>query len=367
MAEKTNIEDNTGMGHEPCEDWRSPITLYAAGDELDDADHGRVAAHVASCGACAAALDQERELVGFLGAQHREPEAALLAGCRANLQDALDHQEETGWFRRIFDSMLPASWLTPTPAISAAVLLLIGFSVGIFGPRLILHPAQHPAASPSAAANSASPSDSSGAASSLTANDVSDASSPFAPAIDLRTADVAGINVLDSGLGSTPDLELQLRAQRPVTLKGSVDNDEVKRLLVDVLSDSSRFCPDLRLDAIDCLKPRKNDPQIRAALCNAVRNDSNAAVRMKALEALNGSEPQGIVRQTLLDALVDDQNPGVRVEAMNALRDWAAKGAFASDDHMRSVLHERMQRDPNAYIRLQSAALVRDMGAGPDY
>jgi hypothetical protein len=85
-------------------------------------------------------------------------------------------------------------------------------------------------------------------------------------------------------------------------------------------------------------------------------------VRLKALEALDGAEPQSLVRQTLLDALVDDQNPGVRVEAINELRDLAAKGQINSDDELLKVLHERIKKDPSTYIRLQSAAVIRDLG-----
>ena len=68
--------------------------------------------------------------------------------------------------------------------------------------------------------------------------------------------------------------------------------------------------------------------------------------------------------QTLLDALVDDQNPGVRVQAINELREMAANGQVMSDDHMVSVLRDRMEKDPNTYIRLQSAAAIRDLGLG---
>jgi len=83
----------------------------------------------------------------------------------------------------------------------------------------------------------------------------------------------------------------------------------------------------------------------------------------KALEALDGTEPEDVVQQTLLDALVDDDNPGVRVEAINELRDLAASGRVSSDDgHMVSVLRDRMQKDPNTYIRLQSAQVIRELG-----
>ena len=63
----------------------------------------------------------------------------------------------------------------------------------------------------------------------------------------------------------------------------------------------------------------------------------------------------------MLDALVNDQNPGVRVEAMNTLRDMAARGEIDSDSHVLAVLRDRMKKDPNTYIRIQSAAALRDL------
>jgi hypothetical protein len=52
------------------------------------------------------------------------------------------------------------------------------------------------------------------------------------------------------------------------------------------------------------------------------------------------------------------------VEAINELRDMAAKGQVVSDDHMISVLRDRSEKDPSTYIRLQSAAAIRDLGPG---
>jgi len=52
----------------------------------------------------------------------------------------------------------------------------------------------------------------------------------------------------------------------------------------------------------------------------------------------------------------------VRIEAINALRGLAAAGKVESDDHMLAVLRERMRKDPSTYIRLQSAAAIRDLG-----
>jgi HEAT repeats/Putative zinc-finger len=346
----------------PCAEWQPLLMLSAAGEELETAEHDRLSGHLAQCPACSQSLEREKELLALLAENHAEPDAALLAGCRTSLTDALDREEEGGWLRRAFGSLLPANWLSPRPAWSAAMLLLIGFSVGVLAPRLLRHPenSKAPGNSRIAAAND-SGSVPSAPADSTDPNPLANlAQSP----IDLRTADVAGIDVLPSnGVDDSPRVQLQLRSQQPVTLSGTVNDDDVKDVLLGVLRNGERFCPDVRLDAVDLLRARNNDPDVRAALCHTVRNDHNAAVRLKALEALDGAEPEDIVQQTLLSALVDDDNPGVRVEAINELRELAAKGRVTSDDgHMLSVLRDRMHKDPNTYIRLQSAQVIRELG-----
>ena len=354
----SNSSADMGGADDSCAEWQPLLTLCAAGGELEPAEQERLSGHLAQCSACSQWLERERELIAFLAGNRSEPDAALLGSCRANLADALDREEERGWWRRTFGVRLPANWLAPRPAWSAAVLLVIGFSVGILGPRLLRHQ--------SAPTPSQIPGSEAGAATGTSSDESASGRGPLtnlAPAsLDLRTADVAGINVLSSGGGEPPQVELQLRSQQPVTLRGTVDDGDVKSVLLGVLSSGERFCPDVRLDAVDLLRACSNDPEVRAALCHTVHTDRNPAVRLKALEALDGVESQDLVRQTLLDALVDDDNPGVRVEAVNELREMAAKGRGASDDRMRSVLRERMEKDPNTYIRLQSAAAIRDLG-----
>ncbi len=343
-------ETSDGAASPQCGEWQPLLMLFAAGGELDPAEQARLAAHLADCPSCTSALEIEREVLALLASHRGEPDAALLASCRAGLDDALDREEERGWLRRTLGLRLPANWLAPRPAWSAAVLLIVGFSVGAVAPRLIRHPV--------APGNTSAPDASAGIAPSNAVG----AASPSFTAFDLHSADVAGINVFPSG-GAGPDrVQLQLKSQQPVTVEGTVDDDDVKGVLLNVLSSGDRFCPDVRLDAVECLRTRSTDPEIRTALCRAVRKDRNAAVRLKALEALDGSGSQEMVRQTLLDALVQDQNPGVRIEAVNALREIAAKGQIDSDGHTVDVLRERMQKDPNTYIRLQSAAAIRDIG-----
>lgn len=320
------------------------LVLFAAGEELDPAEQAEVVEHIAHCRACAAALESEKSLLRTFASNRAEPDAALLASCRAELEDLVDREEERSWRRRIA-SLVPASWISPRPAWSAALLLLLGFSAGIYGPRL-LHRSSLPVTQARGEPGSdAAPAGNQSALSTL----------------DLHTADVSGISVIPAGGSEPPEVELQLKAQRPVTVHGTVDDSDVKRVLLYVLRNADRFDPDVRLNAVDLLRARNNDPEVRSVLCQAVHSDRNTAVRLKALEALNGAEPQDIVRDTLLDAL-DDQNPGVRIEAINALQSMAAKGQVPSDDRLLSVLRDRMRSDPNTYIRLQSAAAMRDLG-----
>jgi hypothetical protein len=346
-------EQHGNKSAETCEGFGPRWTLFAAG-ELDAAEIAELNGHLLHCAHCNATLAQENALLALLSTNRTEPDATLLAGCRASLEDALDQEEEHGWLRRTINTWMPGSWISPAPAWSAALLLLIGFSVGILGPRFLRH---------SPAPNSASQPGISSSASTLTAvANPDDPASSSLSTLDLHTANFAGMNVFPSRNNEPPQVELQLNTRQPITVQGTVNDDEVKSVLLYFLHNSQRFDADARMNAVELLRARNNDADVRAALCQTVHTDQNAAVRLKALEALDGAEPQDIIRQTLLDALVDDHNPGVRVEAINALREMAAKGQVDSDDHLLAVLRDRVQKDPSTYIRLQSAAAIRDLG-----
>src|SRR5262250_485422 len=201
---------------EPCSDMEPLLVLFVAGQELDPAEQAEVAGHVAHCPNCAAALEREKDLLACLAAHHVEPDAAMLASCRARLEDALDRDEETGWLRRRFGSFVPTGWISPRPAWSAALLLAIGFSVGILGPRFFDRSSRQG----TSAANAPAISDENPTATNETP-------SSSLGTLDLHSADVAGINVLPASESGPPQVELQLKAQRPVTLQGTVNNDDV--------------------------------------------------------------------------------------------------------------------------------------------
>jgi hypothetical protein len=330
-----------------CPEFEERIVLYATG-ELEGVESEAVVAHLGECAGCAAALERERRLLGAVTeSAPGEPDERLLASCRASLADALDQKDERGAFARWVWSVVPRNWFVLHPAWSAAALLLIGFTVGSLAPYW-MNQAKQPSTTttaPAAATNSAG-----------LLNDA-----------DLRAADVAAINWTAAPDNAPPRVEVELNAQRPMVVQGTVNNNNVKQLLLYVLQHNERFEPDVRLDSVELLRPRCNDADVREALCKIVHADRNPAVRLKALEALKQVQSPDSVRQTLLDVLMIDVNPGVRIEAVNALREMAEKGAIASDPHTLDVLRDRMQKDPNNYIRLQSAAAIRGLGPREKY
>jgi HEAT repeat protein len=199
--------------------------------------------------------------------------------------------------------------------------------------------------------------------------------------------DVAGVNFAPAQDSMPGTLQLQVRTEQPLVFSGNVDDVNVRRVLTYVIANGQRFDPGVRLDCLDALRAHSKDNDVRHALLAAARKDENPAVRMKALEALRDSTADDAVREALLDALRHDSNPGVRVEAVNllvrSLQDDLPKGPEAptivrapgaSDAQQGSVeasvarviseLENLQRRDPNRYVRLRSAAALRQIGSG---
>lgn len=324
-----------------CEEVERQLIFYAC-DELAPAARAAVEEHLRSCGECAAAARRETELLGQLAARAQaEPPAELLERCRSELAEALDDAaDRAGWRARArawVEGLRPASWLALHPGWGTAFLLLLGVTLGYGIPRLLGPEALAPAPDPALVVTPA----------------LSDA--------ELANVAISGIRFVPASQGAGPNVELHLMAQNPIVLEGSVNDPQVRRVLIHVVRNNQLFDSGLRLDSVDVLRTRNDDAQIRMALCDAARKDRNPAVRLKALEALRGFESDERVRQTMIEALLNDDNPGVRVEAINALRALAEKAPGEPDPRLLEVLRDRMQRDPNTYIRIQSAAAVREL------
>jgi len=345
----------------------APLLIFYACDEVTDKERKQIEGHVANCEACAALLGEEKHLQEAMlsapqPADELDSSGILLSQCRSELAEALDdlsappiqeHWRPFGWLRR---------WMALRPAWSGALLVLFGILMG----TQILPWMRN--------GNNAS---GSGQAMNVMAK-------PPLTRDQLDNMAIAGLNFSPSSDAGAPNVQVHLSAEQPMVLTGRADDSDMRSVLTYVVENGERFDAGVRLDCLEALKTAARDQQVRKALIVASRKDQNPAVRMKALESLRDSASDNDVRQTLLDALEHDANPGVRVEAVNVLVGSLHRGGAdelapepptgvsppqpvrpeddQSLERVVSVLQQLQHRDPSRYVRLRSAAALRQIG-----
>jgi len=360
-----------------CDEVASQFVFYLC-NELSEIERAAVDRHLADCKECQARFLEER---AFSDAVESLPQAAdeqdfsaiLLSQCRSELAEKLDDMSRPavkesalrfGWFRR---------WMILHPAWSAGALVLAGLVTGVQTTHWM--------------ASHAEPSVFDQVVNVRAASQITDD--------QLSKMEVAGINITPaiSGSSELENVRLQLSAEQPVVLTGSLDDGDVRRVLTYVVKNGERFNPGVRLDCLDALKARSQDKDVRTALMEAARKDQNPAVRLKALEALREASSDRVVRQALLDTLQHDTNPGVRVEAVNLLvsslesrrgglrpvpsqvagdtmnlltttvqtRDLESNDFDQSNAYLVQALQQLQRNDPSRYVRLQSSVALRQI------
>jgi len=361
-----------------CEQVAPLLVFYACGETEPD-EAAFVEQHLANCAACRAQLSEEQNLQTMFASVPQDADkldapGVLLSQCRSELAENLDDMvrppvlEKTpvlGAFRR---------WMALRPVWSGTALVAVGLIIGVQASEWM-----------------------------ISRNVVS----PLEQAVDVRPGPhisddqlskmaVAGINFTPGAGSGSQNVRVQLNAEQPLELTGSVDNSDVRRVLTYVVKSGDRFDPGMRLDCVDALKVRSEDAEVRAALLAAASKDQNPAVRLKALEALRDSTSDDAVRQVLLNTLKHDTNPGVRVEAVNLLVSSLEKpevrgaevvampgmtvagdgnmmpamaGHEASGSSLASVIRELetlQYSDPSQYVRMRSASALRQLSARGD-
>jgi HEAT repeats len=345
-----------------------PLLVFLACDEVTAEERAGIESHIAECAECRMQLAQVGDFHESLtavpqAADELDRTGTLLAQCRSELSESLDEiaappVEEASW--RPFSFI--RRWMALRPGWSAAGLLAAGAILGVEVLQWL------PAGDTS-----------------FKGMQVSVSAAPKLTKEQLDRMAVSAISFAPNSEGVPGTLQVQLRAEQPVTLSGNLDDSDMRRVLTYVMKNSDRFDPGVRLDCLDALRAKIGDSEIRDALLEAARRDKNPAVRMKALESLREVASEGDVRDAVLESLEQDANPGVRVEAINLLvrslemeapapdansdAPMAGRAAPAmvasSDPSVRRVLRalEQLRRsDPNHYVRIRSAAALRQIG-----
>ena len=349
-----------------CEDI-APLLVFYACNEVSDRERRQIDAHVTNCEACAAQLAEESQLQEAMvtapqPADELDSSGILLSQCRSELAEALDdlsappiqeHWRPFGWLRR---------WMALRPAWSGALLVLFGIVVGVQVLPWLRN----------------------GNNGNANGQPMNVMAKPPLTKDQLDNMEVAAINFSPSSDAGSPNVQLHLSAEQPMVLTGSVDDSDMRHVLTYVVERGDRFDAGVRLDCLEALKAASRDQQVRQALIAAARKDQNPAVRMKALESLREASSDDDVRQALLDALRHDANPGVRVEAVNVLvgslqhRESEETAPEAPDatpvvklvrpeedqsvERVVRALQQLQHRDPSRYVRLRSAAALRQIG-----
>lgn len=332
--------------HAHCIEREEAIVMLACG-ELEPQAAAALQPHLNECAGCAEAFEQEKRLrEAFLLSAGAEPSQALLAECRAQLDAVIDRASVPGFWARVWAGFARGgwrfnqhNWLAAHPARGAAVFVIAGIVIGNVAPRWFAE-----SSNPGALENALG----------------------FRPQMVVSPqGEAARVGVTDISLwpSNNGDGILVVRGTRetPLQMRGDANDPMIRQALLDVFASGQRASADTRMTALEFLAKRGADTQVRDSLCQTARLDEAAGVRLKAVEALRGFAADEAVRKTLLQVLLNDSNAGVRIEAINSLKALSEVENTQLDGHMVQALRERMEKDPNTYIRVQSAATVRQL------
>jgi HEAT repeats len=314
-----------------CEQIDQSLALYSY-DELSAAEREAAEEHAASCQRCRQAMADLRGLQGLL-AGHRPPEPPpdLLVLSRQRLEEALD-REQMSWGAMV-RSWFGAATAHPARAMSALTLVALGFSLGwLVRPRVsAVVPAQP-------ATNSANASMAEGS---------------------LGGARISSISQVSPD-PETGQLHITLNAEKQMTLEGSLDDPQVRQVLVYTLKSYDN--PGIRLDTLTAIGSGGNDPAVRDAMLYELSHDSNAGVRLQALHTAAKANWAPELAQAFAEAAEKDSNPGVRGAAIDALLQHVSADR---DQALVPTLQRLAEEDSDRYVRLKSETALRQLGQPP--
>ena len=356
----------------------APLLVFYAYGETDEKEVALIEQHLTVCAACSAQLAEEKKFHALLTLQPQEADrldgsGLLLSQCRSELAENLDDIVRPPVLEKTPVFCAFRRWMALRPVWSGAALVFVGVLAGVQATQWY--------------------------AARGTANtlglEVNVRPAPHISDDQLSKMAVAGINFMPATGSGTQNVRVQLNAEQPMELSGSMADPDVKRVVMYMVKNGDRFDPGTRLDCLEALKEEAKDSEVRDALLAAARKDPNPAVRLKALEALRDSTSDDAVRELLMDTLKHDTNPGVRVEAVNLLvgslekpdasgegmpvagmppipgsdavsATAAAEAQGASSSTVIRELEVLQHHDPSRYVRLRSAAALRQLNARSD-
>ena len=150
-----------------------------------------------------------------------------------------------------------------------------------------------------------------------------------------------------------------MNAERRMTLEGSLDDENVRKVLVYALKSYNN--PGIRVDTLEALRASGNNPSVQPELLDTLRHDPNLGVRLEALKAVRRMNWSAEVRQALLDVVHQQRsNQGLRGAVVDELVKHAVKD---KDEVALSELEQLAANDPNDYVRMKSLRALVALGS----
>jgi hypothetical protein len=321
-----------------CEVAQECMVLAAYGELPDDQAH-QLEQHLASCERC----QQEMEAVAGLqkamsALPVSDPSPSLLARTRVHLDEALDAMPQGGFFLRRWQSFRRGAGRVASAPVMASAVLLLGAAAGGWGGYRL---GRKPAATEKPAL-------------------VAKSAAPAVPVLaQLDPGQIARVSSVTEEPG-TEEVEVRFDRVVPETVFGTVDDPQIRRLLVAAARDRGNpraHESSVEVLAQECRAGREcSNAPVRNALLVALRYDRSAAVRQKALEGLQPYIGQDMeVRDAVLEALLNDPDPNIRSEAIGLL------APVEADSSVREVLQTVANQDDNPYIRTVSRQFLEQV------
>ncbi len=314
-----------------CQEVQLNLSLYLYG-ELDFAQEEAFERHLEGCALCERALNREKEWHAAAYAERQDVSFELLSECRRSLRTALrsgrSPELRTSWWARFIPTGFSATrWSVQIAA--ASFLVFAGFTAARWMDNGRLAP---------------------GSGSGFARMGLLDMSN--AHVREIEPAGQNGVRII-----------IDRVQQQEVT--GNLDDDTVRQWVLAAMQDPSD--PGIRVNSVEILQ-HQSGPDVRDALINTAKTDSNAAVRIKALEGLRQFAADAATRRAVEFVLKHDNNADVRAEAIDILVPADRPAPAMTPDVLTTLQDILNSEQENDYVRARSLQVLRAMNiSGPVY
>lgn len=159
------------------------------------------------------------------------------------------------------------------------------------------------------------------------------------------------------------EIEISYDAIKPITYKGSMDDERVRELLAQALVSSDNAGFKLKTLSTMAFQDEKKfipDQRVKLALITTVKTDQNPGVRKEALNILAKYPFDEEILNLLIYTLGNDENSGNRVAAVNLLAGYIPEGT-SIDGKLKQKLEKQVEADSNEFIKFRASSLIKEV------